>query len=361
MRRPAAFNFSAGPAMLPPPVIERLRADLPDYAGLGHSVMEISHRSPPFDAVAERSEAAFRRLLGLGDEWAVLFLAGGATQQFSLLPWNLATPARPGGYVVSGHWGRKALHAARRLGLGVELASSEAEGFFDVPARARWRAPEALAYVHVTSNETLAGVQCHHWPEPPAPLVADMSSDILAWPLDPRRYLAFYASAQKNLGQAGITVLAVRRAALVDRLDGVPELFHYAAQAREGSRLNTPPSYAWYVTGLVLEWIEGEGGVAEMQRRAQARSGRLYAVIDASALYRNRVPARFRSTMNVHFTLAEPALEARFLEAAEAEGFVGLRGHRELGGIRASLYNAMPMAGADALAAFMVEFERTHG
>ena len=361
MNRPATYNFSAGPAMLPPAVIERLRADLPDYHGLGLSVMELSHRSPPFDEVAERSEAAFRRLLGLDDDWAVLFLAGGATQQFSVVPMNLATPDRPGAYVLSGHWGRKALRAAERLGRGVLLASSEAEGFIEVPARERWRAPRALSYVHVTSNETLAGVQCHDWPEPPAPLVADMSSDLLARVFDPGPYLAFYASAQKNLGQAGITVVAVRREALHDDLPGVPELFHYALQARQGSRLNTPPSFAWYVAGLVFDWVEGEGGVPEMQRRAEARSGRLYSVIDASGLYRNRVPPRFRSTMNVHFDLDVPDLEPRFLEAAAEEGFVGLRGHRELGGIRASLYNAMPRAGAEALAAFMVEFERRHG
>lgn len=353
------FNFSAGPATLPLEVLEQVREDLPDYRGLGASVMEISHRSPPFDTIAERSEARLRALFDLPADYAVLFLAGGARMQFAQLPINLAAPGVPGAYVVNGYWGRQALAEAARQHLGVPAAELR-EGEYGIPEPATWKVPDPCAYLHITSNETIEGVQFPDWPRGPSPLVADMSSDILSRPLDVTAFGAIYASAQKNIGPAGLTLVIVHRDLLERSPESLPGMLSWACQAESGSRYNTPPTFAWYMADLVFGWLQEQGGLQAIEERNERKAGKLYACIDGSAFYHNPVPAPVRSRMNVPFTLADSSLDARFLSGAEEAGLIGLKGHRAVGGMRASLYNAMPEAGVDALVDYMHEFERSH-
>jgi phosphoserine aminotransferase len=347
--------------MLPQAVMEIARDELLDYRGSGMSVMEFSHRSAAFDEIADRTEASLRQLLGVPEDYAILFLAGGATQQFSLLPMNLATRARPGGYLVNGHWGRKALASARLLGLGELVASSENTGFRSIPAEDSWTVPAHCTYLHLTSNETIGGVQFHRWPDVATTLVADMSSDLLSRPLDVSRFGVLYASAQKNLGQAGITVVVVRRDLLTGQRAGLPDIFSWRQQDQQGSRLNTPPCFAWYMAGLVFEWIKEQGGLQEMQQRNGRKAGRLYGAIDRSDFYINDVDKAARSLMNVPFRIRDESLHTAFVRMAENSGLTGLKGHKVLGGMRASIYNAMPETGVDALVAVMAEFERRFG
>jgi phosphoserine aminotransferase len=352
------YNFCAGPAKLPAEVLARAQAELLDYQGLGVSVMEISHRSVEFDRIAAESEERVRRLLSVPHDYAVLFLAGGATYQFSQLPMNLATPSRPGYYLVHGHWGRKALSEAHSMGLGRLAASSESFGFDRLPEFD----PDIVrdgAYLHVVSNETITGVQLNSWPQGEIPLAADMSSDIFSRPLDVSAFGVIYAGAQKNIGPAGMSLLIVRRD-LVERTPaGVPGIFSWATQAAEGSRFNTPPTFAWYMANLVFEWLEAQGGVTAMERINRRKAALLYECIDASSLYSNGIHPANRSMMNVPFRLARENLEQRFLAGALEAGLLGLKGHKSVGGMRASLYNAIPEQGVAALVAYMQEFERS--
>jgi len=355
------FNFCAGPATLPLPVLEKARDELLDYKGLGMSVMEISHRSSAFDELVDTTEACLRRLLAISDDYAVLFLAGGATTQFSQVPINLATPDRPGAYIVDGSWSKKAYATAQRLGLARLAASSEDSGFKSIPASHEWDLEGNHAYLHYVSNETISGVQFRHPPESALPLVSDMSSDILSRPVNVGKFAVIYAGAQKNIGQAGITLVVVRKDVLQDLSSSVPDLQSWKIQHQQGSRLNTPPTYAWYMAGLVFEWIEASGGVGRMAELNRHKADTLYQYLDQSSFYRNEISSEFRSHMNIPFQIMDESLHGRFVAEAETAGLSSLKGHRSVGGMRASIYNAMPIEGINALIGFMKEFESKAG
>jgi len=355
------FNFCAGPATLPLPVLEKARDEMLDYRGLGMSVMEISHRSAAFDEVAASTEACLRRLLSISDDYAVLFLAGGATTQFAQVPLNLASPDRPGAYIVDGSWSKKAFSTAQRMGLAHLVASSEDSGFKSIPAESEWNLEGDHAYLHYVSNETISGVQFRQPPESDLPLVSDMSSDILSRPVNVDKFGVIYAGAQKNIGQAGIAVVIVRKDLLQDIPSVVPDLQSWNIQQQKSSRLNTPPTYAWYMAGLVFEWVEASGGVERMAELNQHKSDRLYQYLDQSAFYRNDIPTEFRSHMNIPFQIVDDSLHGRFISEAEAAGLSSLKGHRSVGGMRASIYNAMPIEGIEALISFMQDFESRAG
>ena len=355
------FNFCAGPATLPLPVLEKARDELLDYRGLGMSVMEISHRSAAFDELAGSTETCLRRLLSISDDYAVLFLAGGATTQFAQVPLNLASPEKPGAYIVNGSWSKKAFGTAQRMGLAQLAASSEESGFKSIPPKDEWNLEPNNAYLHYVSNETISGVQFRQVPESSLTLVADMSSDILSRPVEIEKFGVIYAGAQKNIGQAGITLVVVRKDLLQDLSPGVPDLQSWKIQHQQGSRLNTPPTYAWYIAGLVFAWIESSGGVGRMAELNRQKADTLYHYLDQSAFYRNDIPPDFRSHMNIPFQIVDESLHGRFINEAEAAGLSSLKGHRSVGGMRASIYNAMPIAGIEALIGFMKEFERKAG
>ena len=360
---PRAYNFSPGPAMLPESVLRQAQATMLEYGDAGASILEISHRGADFLAVAHQAEADLRTLLAIPDDYAVLFTSGGATTVQALLPLNFAAPGQPCDYVVSGHWGKTALKQAAPCADARIAASSEAGGFRDVPPREQWRLSPDAAYVHVTANETIHGVE---WRDIPAagnaPLVADFSSSIASEPLDVTQFGVVYAGAQKNLGPVGITVVIVRRDLLERAGQPRAPVLDYRAQAQAESMLNTPPSWNWYVLGLTVKWMLDEGGVAEFARRNARKAALLYDAIDASGgFYRNEVAPAARSRMNVPFFLHDPALDALFLAEAKRAGLVALKGHRVLGGMRASLYNAMPEAGVQALVEFMHGFRNAHG
>lgn len=355
------FNFSAGPAMLPEAVLRQIREDIPDWHG-GMSVMEISHRSKEFLAVAQAAERDLRELLSVPDEYAVLFVQGGATLQFAMAPLNLAAPGQCVDYVNTGSWSKKAIGEAGRLADVNVAADAGGSNYTDIPDPGTWRLSENAAYLHYTPNETIGGVEFHFVPETgDVPLVADMSSTILSRPVDVCRFGVIYAGAQKNIGPAGITLVIVRRDLLDKTRDGVPTLLTWATYAESGSMSNTPPTFAWYVAGLVFAHLKTQGGVEAIAAINERKARKLYAAIDGSAFYRNPVNESCRSRMNVPFVLADPGLDAKFLSEADAAGLKNLRGHRSVGGMRASIYNAMPESGVDALIEFMREFERTNG
>jgi phosphoserine aminotransferase len=355
------FNFSAGPAALPLPVLEQARAELLEWQG-GMSVMEVSHRSRAFMAVAERAEADLRELLAVPADYAVLFMQGGATAQFSAVPLNLSQPGASADYVNTGHWSERAIKEARRFVSVVTAADEAPSRYTTVPEAGSIKVSPGSAYLHYTPNETIGGVEFPYVPDTGAvPLVGDMSSTILSRPLDVGRFGLIYAGAQKNVGPAGITVVIVRKDLLREPRGGTPSVLGYRAMADAGSMLNTPPTFGWYVAGLVFQWLKREGGLAEMERRNQAKAGMLYAAIDASGFYSNPVAKNCRSWMNVPFRLARAELDRKFLEQAEAAGLANLAGHRAVGGMRASLYNAMPLEGVAALVDFMRDFERRLG
>ena len=359
---PRAYNFSPGPAALPESVLECARAEMLDYQGRGLSIMEMSHRSAEFVEVAARAEADFRELLGIGDDYAVLFLQGGATLQFSMVPINLAREDTVVDYVHTGAWGTKAIAEARKLCRVNVAASSEEDNFTHVPNVDAWRLSSGAAYVHITGNETIGGVEFQEYPDTgDAPLVADLSSTLLSRPLDVDRFGLIYASAQKNLGPAGLVVVVARRDLLGRARPNTPSMLDYAAHAAADSMLNTPPTYAWYLAGLVLKWLKRQGGVESMAEINARKARKLYDVMDGSNFYRCPVARPNRSWMNVAFTLADDSLDAVFLQAAEARGLLNLKGHRSVGGMRASIYNAMPEEGVDALVDFMTAFEAEYG
>ena len=356
------FNFSAGPAVLPEPVLERARAELSDWHGHGMSVMEMSHRGKDFMAIAEQAEADLRRLLGVPDDYAVLFVQGGASQQFAMVPLNLLPAGGSADYLDTGTWSDKAIEEAARFGRVNVVASSRDTRYTTIPARADWRLDPDAAYVHYTPNETIVGVEFHAVPEVGGrPLVADMSSTILSRPIDVSKFALIYAGAQKNIGPAGLTVVIVRRELLGRARAQCPTMLDYAVFAKHGSMYNTPPTFGWYLAGLIFEWLLAQGGLPAMAEKNARKAGRLYAYLDGSGFYRNPVDPACRSWMNVPFRLADESLDAVFLKEAEAAGLVGLAGHRIVGGMRASLYNAMPEAGVDALIAFLQDFVQRRG
>jgi len=356
-----AFNFSAGPAALPEPVLAQARDELLEWSGERASVMEVSHRGKAFIACAERAEADLRELLAIPSGYRVLFLQGGATQHFAQIPMNLARPDQPADYLISGHWSEKALAEAAHYCRPRVAASSADGGYRDIPDG--WQVSDDAAYLHYTPNETIHGVEFHQVPDAGGvPLVADMSSTILSRPLDIGRFGIVYAGAQKNIGPSGLCVLIVRDDLLARRPAPIANIFSYAAHASSGSMLNTPPTFGWYLAGLVFRWLKEQGGLAAMGERNRAKAELLYAAIDGSGgFYANPVAVRARSWMNVPFTLADAALDAAFLAGAESAGLLALKGHRALGGMRASLYNAMPLAGVQALVDYMHDFARRNG
>jgi phosphoserine aminotransferase len=357
------FNFAAGPATLPEEVLEQVRAELTDWQRSGMSVMEVSHRSRAFMAVAQEAEASLRELLGVPANYKVLFLQGGASGQFSAIPMNLARADSTLDYLNTGTWSKKALAEAQRFTARVNVAADEAASkYTTVPDPQALRLSSGAAYVHYTPNETIGGVEFPYVPDTgTVPLVADMSSTILSRPIDVARFGLIYAGAQKNIGPAGLVVVIVREDLIGKARPGTPAVWDYRSMADEGSMLNTPPTFGWYFAGLVFRWLQRHGGLSAAGERNRAKAQLLYGAIDASALYSNPVAVGCRSWMNVPFTLVDPQLDRSFLDGARAAGLVNLEGHRSVGGMRASLYNAMPLAGVEALVAFMKEFERRHG
>ena len=358
-----AYNFSPGPAMLPEPVLRQAQAEMLEYRDNGASIVEISHRGEAFLEVAHRTETDLRALLSIPDDYAVLFTAGGATTVQALLPLNFAATGQPVDYVVTGHWGKTALKQAAPTADARIAASTEAGGYRGLPSRSEWTLSPDAAYVHVTANETIHGVEFRDIPDVgKVPLIADFSSSIASEPLDIRRFGAIYAGAQKNLGPVGISVLIVDRELLERAGQPRADIFDYRSQLKAESMLNTPPSWNWYMLGLTVKWMLGEGGVAEFAKRNARKAALLYDAIDGSGgFYRNEVEAAARSRMNVPFFLFDEALDKPFLKEAAEAGLISLKGHRVLGGMRASIYNAMPEAGVQALADFMKDFQVRNG
>jgi phosphoserine aminotransferase len=345
------YNFAAGPATLPLPVLEQVRSELTDWHGTGASVMEVSHRSAAFMAVAQEAEALLRELLAIPPQYRVLFLQGGARGQFAAVPMNLAAAGATLDYLNTGIWSKLAIAEAQRFARVNVAADEAASRYATVPQPGSLRLSADAAYLHYTPNETIGGVEFPYIPDAGAvPLVADMSSTILSRPLEVARFGLIYAGAQKNLGPAGLTLVIVRADLIGKARAGTPAVWDYQAVAAEGSMLNTPPTFAWYVAGLVLRWLKAQGGLPAMAERNQAKAQHLYAAIDASGFYANPVAHNCRSWMNVPFTLKNAELDKRFLSEARAAGLANLEGHRSVGGMRASLYNAMPL-----------EFERRNG
>ncbi len=356
------YNFSAGPAVLPQEVLERAREEMLDWQGSGMSVMEMSHRGKEFMSIAEQAEADLRELMAVPKDYKVLFLQGGASSQFAMVPMNLLRGKNKADYMNTGSWSKKAIAEGKHFCDVNIAATGEASNFTAVPPAADWQLDPNAAYVHYTPNETIGGVEFPDIPETgEVPLVADMSSTILSRPVDVSRFGVIYAGAQKNIGPAGLTVVIVREDLMGQTLPGTPTMFDYRTQAESGSMYNTPPTYAWYLAGLVFQWLKERGGLGAMATVNRRKAEKLYAAIDASEFYGNPVDILSRSWMNVPFILANSELDKIFLAEAAQAGLVTLKGHRSVGGMRASIYNAMPEAGVDALIAFMVDFEKRHG
>ena len=354
------FNFSPGPAMLPAEVLEQARDELLDWRGSGASVMEISHRSKAYLACAAEAEADLRELLAIPSHYRVLFMQGGATAQFAAVPMNLAPSDGVADYVNTGHWSHRAVAEAQRYCRVNVAADAAASNYCDIPAPQSWRLTPGAAYLHYTPNETIGGVEFPFVPDVAAPLVADMSSTILSRPLDVSRYALIYAGAQKNIGPAGLCVVIVREDLLSRARSVTPAVFNYGLLSDDNSMVNTPPTFAWYLAGLVFKWLKRQGGLARMAERNRAKAELLYRAIDGSGFYRNPVASWCRSWMNVPFTLPRPELDSMFVGEAARAGLLNLKGHRSVGGLRASLYNAMPPEGVQALVAFMGDFARRH-
>ncbi|MDR9437422.1 MAG: 3-phosphoserine/phosphohydroxythreonine transaminase [Thiohalophilus sp.] len=356
------FNFSAGPAMLPQEVLERAREEMLDWQGSGMSVMEMSHRGKEFMSIAEKATNDLRELMAIPDNYEILFLQGGASSQFAMVPMNLLRGKTKADYINTGAWSKKAISEAKKF-CDVNLAaSSEADGFSSAPAQSELQLSGDAAYVHYTPNETIGGVEFNYIPDTgDVPLVADMSSTILSRPIDVSKYGVIYAGAQKNIGPAGLTVVIVRKDLIGETLDKTPAMFDYQVHAEADSMANTPPTYGWYLAGLVFEWLKEKGGLQGMAEINKRKSDKLYNAIDNSDFYANPVKPDCRSWMNVPFTLANPDLDKTFLEEAAKQGLTTLKGHRSVGGMRASIYNAMPEAGVDTLVEFMADFEKRYG
>jgi phosphoserine aminotransferase len=355
-------NFNAGPAMLPAPVLEQVQSELRDYQGRGMSIMEMSHRSKEYEAVNAGAEAGFKKLLGVGDGYRVVFLQGGASTQFAMLPMNFLPQGGSADYLLTGAWAEKACEEAGAFGKAHVAASTAGDGYRRVPRAEEIALSASPAYVHLTSNETIQGIQWQAFPDVGDwPLVADMSSDILSRPFDAGRFSLIYAGAQKNLGPAGVTVVLLRESWLGKANKNVPTMLRYATHVKNNSLYNTPPTFGVYMLGLVLQWIEKTGGLPALAERNARKARTLYEAIDGSGgFYRGHALPESRSQMNVTFRLPSEALEKQFASEAQKAGMVGLAGHRSVGGIRASIYNAVPQEACTTLAAFMKDFVQRH-
>ncbi|GAB3287639.1 3-phosphoserine/phosphohydroxythreonine transaminase [Parahaliea aestuarii] len=355
------YNFCAGPAALPEAVLQTARDEMLEWQGSGLSIMEMSHRSPEIVGIAERAEADLRELLGISGDYAVLFLQGGASTQFSAVPLNLLGDKKSADYVNTGQWSKKAIAEGKRYGQVNVVASSEDTNFSTIPAFDTWQLDSAAAYLHYTPNETIGGVEYFWTPDVDVPLVADMSSTILSRPIDVSRFGVIYAGAQKNIGPAGLTLAIVRRD-LLGRASAIcPAMLDWQVAAENDSMYNTPPTYALYLAGLVFDWLKQQGGLTAMEALNRRKAEKLYAAIDGSDFYANPVEVASRSLMNVPFTLADDSLDKAFLAGADEAGLLNLKGHRSVGGMRASIYNAVGEDAVDALIAYMQDFERRHG
>jgi phosphoserine aminotransferase len=355
------YNFSAGPAVLPREVLEQARDELVNWQGCGMSVMEMSHRGKEYMGIQAQAEADLRELMNIPADYKVLFLQGGASSQFAMVPMNLLRGKTTADYLNTGEWSKKAIKEAKRFCEVNVVASSEDRNFSYAPGQDDWKLNKDAAYVHYTPNETIGGVEMFWIPETgEVPLVADMSSTILSRPIDVSRYGLVYAGAQKNIGPAGVTVVIVREDLLGQTVAGTPSMFDYKTHADNESMYNTPPTYGIYVAGLVFKWLKAKGGLAEMERINVAKAGLLYDYLDDTDFYRSPIARANRSRMNVPFTLKDAVLDEEFLKGAKARGLLQLKGHRSVGGMRASIYNAMPMEGVQTLVEYMKEFEKTH-
>tara|TARA_B100000767_G_scaffold275381_1_gene312073 strand:- start:541 stop:1650 length:1110 start_codon:yes stop_codon:yes gene_type:complete len=356
-----ANNFSAGPASLPIEVLKQAAEEMTDYQGSGMSVMEMSHRSKIFVDIAAQAEADLRELMGVSDEYHVLFLQGGATGQFAGIPLNLTQSGDTIDFIETGAWSKKAIKEAKKY-CNVNVAASSAESNFDhIPDQDSWKLSDNARLLHICSNETIGGVQFKNFPTSSAPVAVDMSSDILSRPVDVNNFALIYAGAQKNIGPAGLTVVIVRKDLCGNARDTTPTFLDYAQQADNDSMINTPPTYGWYLAGLVFKWIKEKGGLTAIEAQNQAKADLLYGAIENSNFYSSPVVAGNRSTMNVPFTLADSALDAEFVKQAEARSMFNLKGHRSVGGMRASIYNAVSLESVQALVTFMSEFENERG
>jgi phosphoserine aminotransferase len=359
---PRIFNFSAGPGVLPLPVLEQAQHDLTALPGVGMSIMEISHRSKAFERVLETAEADIRTLAGVSDDYAILMLQGGASLQFSMVPMNLLAAGATADYIDTGSWADKAIKEAVKVGRVHVTGSTKATGYNRIPAADEIALTPGAAYVHITTNNTIEGTEWRSLPDVgDAPLVADASSNIFSEPIDVRRFGLIYAGAQKNLGPSGVTLVVIRRDLLARSATSLPTMLNYAVMAENGSLYNTPNTFGVYVLGLNLQWLKAQGGLSAMAARNARKAGRLYSEIDRTGFYRGTASPESRSRMNVTFRLPTEALEKTFDTEATAAGLDGLKGHRAVGGMRASIYNAFPEEGVDALIAFMREFERVNG
>jgi len=357
-------NFCAGPATMPTAVLERAQSELLDWQGRGLSVMEVSHRSKEYMAITDKAEAKLRTLMEIPDNYKVLFLQGGASLQFSAIPLNLLNGGR-GDYLTTGAWSGKAIKEAKRyeaLGLGeINLvATGKENNFTDVPAQSDWNISKDAAYFHYCANETIHGLQIFEPPQIDAPIIADMSSCILSQPIDVSKFGMIYAGAQKNIGPAGLVIVIIRDDLMGQASEWCPMLLNYEHQADKESMSNTPATYSWYLAGLVFDWLEEQGGVAVIGKINQQKADLLYKTIDESSFYNNPVDSKYRSIMNVPFTLADSSLDKVFLEESEKAGLLNLKGHRDVGGMRASIYNAVPLEWVQQLVDFMITFEKKH-
>jgi len=355
------YNFSAGPAALPSAVLERLKTDLPEFRDAKASVMEISHRGVDFMALAKKAEQDLRDLMSIPDNYRVLFLQGGASQQFSMVPINLLRGKKIANYANTGHWSEKAIHEGSRYCDVNVCTDSTKNGFTDIEDYSNWMIDPDGAYLHYTPNETIAGLEFDYIPEVGMPLVADMSSSILSRTIDVSKFGLIYAGAQKNIGVSGLTVVIVREDLMGKVVDQQPVLFDYTTQANKDSMYNTPCTFAWYSAALVFEWLKQLGGIESISKHNKNKSQLLYKAIDQSDFYSNNVATRFRSRMNVPFFTPNPELDKLFIEDALNENLLALKGHRAIGGIRASIYNSMSKEGVEALVLFMSDFEKKYG
>ncbi len=357
-----AYNFCAGPAALPTAVLEKAQQELLDWQGKGLSIMEMSHRSADYVAVAEKAEADLRKLMNIPENYKVLFLQGGASLQFSAIPLNLLGKNSKADYIHTGIWSEKALKEAKRYGdINVVEAGIKVDGKFAISEQSEWNLSDNAAYVHYADNETIGGLQFAGIPDVKAPLVCDYSSSILSAPLDVTKFGLIYAGAQKNIGPAGLTIVIIRDDLLDQAKPEIPSILKYGDQAKNGSMVNTPSTYAWYLSGLVFEWLLEQGGVEAIHKVNLEKAQLLYGYIDSSDFYNNPIAIPNRSIMNVPFTLADEALEKQFLKEAEANHLLNLAGHRSVGGMRASIYNAVLLEGVQALINFMDDFAKRNG
>lgn len=357
----ATYNFSAGPAMLPAEVMKIAQEEFCNYDNTGSGIMELSHRGPQFSTVIEQAEANIRKLMNISDDYAVCFIQGGASMQFAMVPMNLMLPGQGADYADTGTWSAKAAKEAQRFGDVNICASSKASNYDRIPVIRHWKMSEKPSYIHITSNNTVAGTQYHSFPETgDIPLIADMSSDIMSHVIDVNQFGLIYAGAQKNLGPSGVALVIIRKD-LAERTGDIPTMLRYSTYIDKGSMFNTPPTFAIYMLKLVSDWLLEKGGIEKIEKINDMKSEALYELIDRSEFYRSPVEGGSRSRMNVVYRLPSEELEAQFIKEAAALGMTGLKGHRSVGGIRASIYNAMPLAGVETLIDFMIDFENKNG